>query len=68
MPNRIPLDEKNPPLEALRGEALHWAKASLDLDLDDADEADEDMFNRILWHAARGDGVPYPSEFVGAAE
>ena len=31
---------------------LHWAKESAKLDLDDIDQADEDTFNRILWHAA----------------
>lgn len=64
--NRVLLDEKNPPLEQLKGEALRWARESLELALDDVDEADENTFNRILWHAARGDGVPYPEQFVGA--
>ncbi len=66
VPNAIALDEMNPPLEKLKGEALHWARESLKLALDEADEADEDTFNRILWHSARGNGVPYPQEFVGA--
>jgi hypothetical protein len=65
-PNRIPLDEMNPPLNRLTGQALRWAEASLALDLDDADEADEDTFNRILWFAARGDRAPYPASFVGS--
>ncbi len=56
-PNKIALDEMNPPLDQLKGQALHWAKESLELALDEADEADEDTFNRILWHAARGDGA-----------
>ena len=67
-PNRIPLDEMNPPLEKLKGQALHWAKESLELDLDEADEADEETFNRILWHAARGDNAPYPRMFAGARQ
>ncbi|MBI4914441.1 MAG: beta-propeller fold lactonase family protein [Acidobacteria bacterium] len=65
--NRIPLDEMNPELSALSGEALHWARASMELPLDEIDKADEDTLNRILWHAARGDGIPYP-ERLGPAE
>ena len=52
--------------QQVNGQALRWAKESLELDLDEADEADEDTFNRILWFAARGDRVPYPQAFVGA--
>jgi YVTN family beta-propeller protein len=66
VPNRVALDEANPQLERLKGEALRWAKASLELALDEVDEADEDTFNRVLWHAARGDGVPYPEWYVTA--
>jgi hypothetical protein len=62
IPNKIPLDEMNPPLKALRGEARHWAQKSMELDFDDVDRADEDTFNRILWHAVKGPGVPYPGK------
>jgi YVTN family beta-propeller protein len=62
--NRVRLDDMNPPLARLQGKALDWAKKSLALDLDEADEADEDTLNRILWHATRGD-VPYPERYVG---
>jgi hypothetical protein len=64
LPNQIALDEMNPPLKKLKGQALLWAKKSLELNLDDCDAADEDTFNRILWHATRGD-TPYPAEYVG---
>ncbi len=37
------------------------AQASLRLDLSKVDVADMDLFNRILWHAIKGDAVPYPS-------
>jgi YVTN family beta-propeller protein len=60
LPNNIPLDELNPPLESLSGEALHWAKRSMEQDLEDVDRIDEDTFNRILWHAVKGVDVPYP--------
>lgn len=64
VPNQIPLDEMNPPLSKLKGEALHWAKKTLELNLHEGDKADEDTYNRILWHAAKGDGVPYPVEYT----
>jgi len=64
LPSRMALDEMNPPLKKLQGAALHWAKKSLELDLDMEDAADEDTFNRILWHAQRGE-TPYPERYVG---
>ncbi len=63
--NRIALDEMNPPLKDLRGQALFWAQKSLALNLREGDKADEDALNRILWHATRGYDVPYPAEFAG---
>lgn len=47
-----PLDELNPPTSPT-------AQASLELDLDRVDAADEDKFNRILWSLLKG-GQPYP--------
>ena len=55
----------NPPLKALKGKALYWAKKSLELDLEEEDQADEDTFNRILWHAMRGYETPFPEVFIG---
>ncbi|MEO6811817.1 MAG: alkaline phosphatase family protein [Isosphaeraceae bacterium] len=60
-PNIVPLDEMNPSLSQLSGKALHWAQVSLELDLDDVDDAPEDTFNRIIWHAVKGVDVPYPA-------
>ncbi len=60
VPNNIPLDEINPPLQGLSGPALYWAKKSLEQDLEDIDRIDEDVFNRIIWHAVKGYDVPYP--------
>jgi hypothetical protein len=59
-PNLIPLDEMNPAVSATRGLQRHYAKQSMKMPLDDIDEADEGLFNRILWHAAMGYDVPYP--------
>jgi YVTN family beta-propeller protein len=58
--NRIPLGELNPPLESLRGDALFWARKSLEQDLKNYDRIDEDVFNRIIWHAVKGYDLPYP--------
>jgi len=60
LPNNIPLDKLNPPLESLSGPALFWAQKSIEQDLDDYDRIDEDTFNRIIWHAVKGYDVPYP--------
>ena len=62
--NRIPLDEMNPPLKSLTGKAKFWAEKSLALNLREGDKADEDTLNRIIWHATRGNDVPYPDRFV----
>jgi hypothetical protein len=48
----VSLDEKNPQRGAL-------AEASKKLALEKVDQADQDLFNRILWSAIKGD-TPYP--------
>ena len=52
VPN-VDLNERNPA-------ATPAAKASAELELDEADEADDDLLNRVLWMAIKGDDVPYP--------
>jgi YVTN family beta-propeller protein len=59
-PNQVPLDEMNPPLAALSGAELFWARKSAELPLDDVDGADEETLNRIVWHSTRGYDMPYP--------
>ncbi len=62
VPSIIPLDQLNPKAEAIRDPVQRkWALKSLELPLDDVDEADEDTLNRILWHATRGDDSTYPA-------
>lgn len=62
VPNIIPLDQINPDVESIEDpRQRHWALASLELPLDDVDEADEDTLNRILWHAVRGHDDTYPA-------
>jgi YVTN family beta-propeller protein len=65
VPSKVPLDQLNPPLKALNGKALDLAKQSLALDFSEADLADEDTLNRILWHSVRGTDAPYPEQYVG---
>ena len=48
----VPLDEKNPQVGAL-------AEASKKLVLEKEDMSNDDLFNRILWGAIKGD-KPYP--------
>jgi YVTN family beta-propeller protein len=67
-PNQVVLDELNPPLKQLAGKPLFWAQKSLALDLDRADRADEDTFNRILWHATRGYDTPYPEQHTSRGD
>jgi hypothetical protein len=60
LPNKIPLDELNPPLRALQGQALRDAVASSKMDFSEPDEAPEDILNRIIWRSTKGIGRPYP--------
>ena len=60
--NNIPLDEMNPALNSLNksSKQFYFASESMKMPLDDIDKADEGLFNKILWHAAKGYDVPYP--------
>jgi hypothetical protein len=66
--NKVPLDQLNAALDTLEGPARRDALASLALDLDDIDRADEAVFNRILWHAVKGHDVPFPVAVAGPRE
>jgi YVTN family beta-propeller protein len=60
--NVIPLDQMNPGLADIKdARQRHWAEVSIGLPLDDIDEAPEDVFNRILWHARKGRDDTYPA-------
>ena len=61
IPNRVPLDEMNPPLKALRGRMLELARASQKMDLDEPDVAPEGLLNQAIWHSVKGPDVPYPA-------
>lgn len=64
LPNRIPLDELNQPLSALKGKALYYAKLSSKPEFEGIDSGDDDVFNRILWFNAKGN-VRYPAKEAG---
>ncbi len=66
--NNIPLNEMNPHPKEIKDDALRKdALVSAKLPLDKEDQCPEDLFNHILWRAAKGSKVPYPDQFVKAA-
>jgi YVTN family beta-propeller protein len=54
------LDELNPPLKSLRGEARRAARDSQRMRWEVPDAAPTERLNRILWGMIRGWHVPYP--------
>jgi len=69
VPNNVPLDELNPPKEAIRDPLLRrYAELSATLPLDEVDQCPEDLLNRIIWHTRKGSGVPYPEWAVSSHE
>lgn len=66
LPAAVPLDQMNPEMAQLEGRQRELAEMSLAQPLEELDAADEDTFNRILWHAMRGVDAPYPEQYAGA--
>jgi hypothetical protein len=63
--NNVPLDEMNPQPKKIRDEALrNDAFVSGRLPLEKEDQCPEDLFNHILWRAAKGSQVPYPEPLI----
>ncbi|MBO9619751.1 MAG: bifunctional YncE family protein/alkaline phosphatase family protein [Niabella sp.] len=62
--NLIPLDEMNKPLAALKGRALNFAKQSMRKEYDHVDGGNDDVLNRILWFASKGN-QKYPVHLAG---
>lgn len=63
----IDMNAINPAVSALKGTAKKWAIASQKLKFSNPDfpsESQDDLLNRILWAAMKGD-VPYPSKYAG---
>ena len=67
--NQVPLDEMNPPVKEIKDAQLRKdATVSAKLPLEKEDQCPEDLFNHILWRAAKGPQVPYPNWAVKAVE
>jgi hypothetical protein len=61
VPNEVPFDEMNPPKEKIQDPLLRsLAALSEQLDFKRVDACPESILNRILWHAAKGSGIPFP--------
>jgi len=60
LPNRIPLDEMNPPAAALKGLRRRLAEESLQMDFSEPDAAPEELLNLAIWHSVKGFETPYP--------
>jgi hypothetical protein len=65
IPNNIPIDEMTAPLSTLTGRTLHFAMKSMLPEFEGVDSGSDDLLNRILWFAAKGN-VPYPAKVAGA--
>ena len=62
--NRVPINKVTPELSALKGATLHYAKLSLRPEFDHIDGGNDDLMNRILWFAAKGN-KNYPAKLAG---
>jgi len=61
VPNRVPLDDLNPPARSLSNRLLRQgALLSERLPLHAPDLCPEGALNRILWHAMKGPDAPFP--------
>jgi len=67
LPSMIMIDEMNPQLVSLSGKALHYARKSMLPEFDKVDSGNDDLLNRILWFAEKGN-APYPSRYAGAVK
>jgi hypothetical protein len=60
--NHVPLDEMNPKPKQIQDAQLRKdAMVSARLPLDKEDQCPEDLFNHILWRAAKGSHANYPA-------
>ncbi len=67
IPNRIPLNEMNPKMSSLKGKDLYYAQQSLRPEFEHIDGGNDDLMNRIIWHATKGN-KPYPDKYAGKDE
>ena len=61
VPNVVPLDKMNRPVAELKGKAASFARASATQAAKGVDGGDDDLMNRILWFAAKGNAA-YPMD------
>jgi len=61
--NRIPLNEMNKSTATLTGKAKKYALLSATPQFDHIDGGNDDLLNRILWYASKGN-MPYPKEMT----
>jgi YVTN family beta-propeller protein len=61
--NNIPLNEMNKSTASLTGKAKEYALLSALPQFDHIDSGDDDLLNRILWFAAKGN-EPYPKKMT----
>ena len=59
LPNVIPLDRMNKPMAGLKGKEANYARASASQAAKGVDGGDDDLMNRILWFAVKGEEA-YP--------
>jgi YVTN family beta-propeller protein len=59
VPNRIPLNRMNKGMAGLTGKAAYYARLSATRAFKDVDGGEDDLMNRILWFAAKGEEA-YP--------
>ena len=66
LPNNVPLEQMNPGTNgALKRKERYWARLSESQDLSRPDRINDNIFNRVVWHAVKGE-QPYPAKFAGA--
>jgi YVTN family beta-propeller protein len=61
--NNIPLDEMNKSAASLRGKAKEYALLSASPEFEQIDSGNDDLLNRILWFASKGN-TPYPKKMT----
>lgn len=61
--NNIPLNEMNKSVASLRGKARKYAELSASPQFDHIDSGNDDLLNRILWFASKGN-EPYPKKMI----
>jgi hypothetical protein len=66
MPNLIPLNKMNHGMSGLTGTAAYYARLSASRVFKEVDGGEDELMNRILWFAAKGE-KPYPAGSAGNA-